>query len=438
MNVQAKLRHPRRRAARLGVAYCIGLAIAGPVCADAVTDWNLVFDQASPAFGGPPARSPPGAMMHVAIHDALNSIDPRYQPYTALSPANPNASPDAAIAAAARDVLINQLSRLPDNAAKAAARTNVQSAYVAALAAIPDGTAENLGVAAGQAAAAAIIALRLNDGQGTPNLPYTLAPGLGVYQPTPPNFATPSFAGLALWTPFAMTSASQFHPGPSPIFALKGAPYARDYNEVKAVGSAVVRNAAPDSEESRIARFFPGGGGNGNALARAAINGLGLDRWQHARLFALRGMAETDALITAFGTKYVYNFWRPVTAIRWADDGNRRTEPDPGWLSYQLTPAYPDYICGLPSVIGSTTEVLRRFFGTDDITFSFTVSIPQPAPAPPEVLTRNYTSLSQAANEAVDARVFGGMHFRDGCEQAKRTSSKVASYVFARYLKPVQ
>ena len=273
-------------------------------------------------------------MMHIAIHDALNSIDRRYQSYTAVGPANAGASPDAAIAAAARDVLINQFSRLPDNAAKAAARATIEARYAADLLAIPDGAAENQGIAAGQAAAAAIIALTKLTSTTARTRPTCRTPsprGPGVYQSTPPNFPTPGFAGLALWTPFAITSTSQFRAPPSPLFALKGAPYARDYNEVKQVGSAVVRNAAPDSEESAIARFFPNGGGNGNAIARNVVGGLGLDRWQHARLFALRGIAETDALITAFEDQVPLQLLATHSAAdRWADDGNRRHRARPG------------------------------------------------------------------------------------------------------------
>ena len=120
-------------------------------------------------------------------------------------------------------------------------------------------------------------------------------------------------------------------------------------------------------------------------------------------------MALHDGAVAVFDTKYTYNFWRPVTAIRAAgSDGNPATDPDPGWLSYQPTPPYPDYTCGLTTNTGAAVEVLRRFFGTDDIAYTFTAA----------GSTRSYSSLSQAAAEAVDARVFGGMHFRTGCNVA--------------------
>ena len=439
MNLQPQRRRdPSWRAARHGLLACgLALAIASPAWADAVTDWNATFDAAAPAFGAPPQRAYLGAMVHIAIHDALNAIDRRYETYDVVPTANPNASPDAAIATAAHAVLINQLSRAPDNTAKIAARANVEAAYIAAMLAIPAGVSKNLGITAGQAAADAIIARRANDGSATPNLPYTLAPGPGVYQSTAPNFPVAANAGWALVTPFAMTSNSQFLAPPSEIFNLRSAVYARDYNEVKTLGNAVVRAAAPDSERSRIARYFPGGGADWSAVTRVIVSSRNLNRWQHARLFALLEIAEADGAISVFDTKYTYNFWRPVTAIHWANDGNPATVSDPAWLPYLVTPPYPDYSCGLPTIAGAATEVLRRYFGTDNVPYSLTVSIPQP-PLPPESLTRSYASLSQASAEAVNARVYAGIHFRDGCVRGVKQGERVGRFAFRNYLRPVK
>ena len=419
-------------------ACLFGLAIAGPAHADAVLDWNATFDSASPAVGGPPQRAYLGAMVHIAIHDALNSIDPRYETYNVVAPANFHASPDAAIAAAAHDVLINQLSRAPDSAAKIAARAEVEGKYVAALAAIPNGNAETRGIEAGQAAAAAIIARRTGDAFATPNLPYTLAPASGRLP------ADPTGTGPARLRRLGVAGAVRHDPPvavplrPSPIFNLKGLPYLLNYLEVKYVGSAAVRSAVPDSDRSRIARFWPNGGANGNAVARTIVAGRNLDRWQQARLFALLNIANVDATISVFDTKYTYNFWRPITAIRWANDGNPFTESDPNWLSYLPTPPYPDYTCGLTITVGSSNEVLRRYFGSDAMRYTLSATIPQAAPLPPETLTRSYRTLSQASAESVDARVFGGMHFRDGCEQGVRQGGKVGRFTFDHYLRPLK
>jgi hypothetical protein len=383
-------------------------------------------------------------MVHIAIHDALNAIDRRYETYDVVPTANPNASPDAAIASAAHAVLIHELNRPPESAARIAARVNVEASYTAALAAILDGTAENLGIGVGQAAADAIIARRANDGSATPHLPYTMAPGPGVYQSTPPNFPTPSFAGFALVTPFAMNSPSQFRSDPGEILDLGSAAYVRDYNEVKQVGNALVRGAAPNSAQSDIPRYWATGGANWNAIARGLAVAGGLDRWQHARLYALMNIAAADAAISVFDTKYTYTFWRPVTAIRWADDGNPATASDPNWLPFLTTPPYPDYTCGLPTIGGANTEVMRRYFGTDYVGYTFTVNtppVPLPAPLvelPGKPITRSFGSLSQATAEAASARVFAGIHFRSGCVQGVRQGTKVGRFVIQHYLRPLK
>lgn len=203
---------------------------------------------------------------------------------------------------------------------------------------------------------------------------------------------------------------AQFEVEPGAIFDLTGDAYARAYNEAKEVGDARLRGVLPNSAESDIARFWPGGGSNWNLTARVIVNGRGLDSWQHARLFALLNIAQADALIANQTWKYFYHFWRPVTAIRWADDGNPDTESDPVWRPFLVTPPYPDYPCALPTATGAATEVIREFFGTDDVAFTRTFNapaVPLPAPLPTlpaKSITRSFDSLAQAAAEAVDAR----------------------------------
>ncbi|MBF6024593.1 vanadium-dependent haloperoxidase [Lysobacter niastensis] len=411
------------------LAGAIALALPGTALADAVTDWNALTTQFGVAAGGPPQQFRVAAMAQIAVHDALNSIDPRYRTYAPLGAANPNASPDAAVARATADVL---LATVPS---QSAAINTAYSNYIAALPACPVSAPTCIadGEAAGAAAAAAIVEMRTLDGSETPHVPYTLAPGRGVYQPTTPTPAPPApfpqFGGWGDVKPFALGSHSQFGSGRTDFFNLKGKTYTADYNEVKSVGSSAVRGAAPDSEESQIARFWPGGGGNLNAVARTIVNGMGLDLWEHARLFALTNIAINDALVVTFHLKFRYNFWRPQTAIRYADDGNPNTDSDPNWSSYLTTPPYPDYPCGLPSTVGAATEVWRDFFGTDEVPFTFT------ATALPPSVTRSYTSLSQAAAESASARVYAGIHFRSGCEAAVRQSEKVGRFVTNTQLK---
>ncbi len=419
------------------------LACSPPVLADSVTDWNRIMDTVSPAVGAPPQRTYLATVVHIAIHDALNAIDRRYQTYSVVPGASATASPDAAIAAAARDTLMHELSRAPETPAKANARTVVEAAYADALAAIPDGASENQGVAAGQAAAAAILTTRQNDGISTPHLPYTMAPAVGVYQPTPTVLASPQFAGFANLRPFTFSDPRRFLPDGSPILHPRSLHYALDYLEVKSLGSARVRGLYPDSELTRIARFWAGGGANWNAVLRNIANGLGMDRWQHARLFALASMAQMDGLIVTFTAKYQRSFWRPVTAIRWANDGNPFTASDNQWLPLLETPPYPDYPCALPTTSGAATEVMRRFFGTDRVGYELTanvppVTLPAPmAPLPAAAITRRFHSLSYAAQESASSRVFAGIHFRDGCHKGLRVGEDVARHAVRHYLKPL-
>ena len=410
---------------RWQLASALLLLLPGSAFADSVTDWSAFADQVIAGAGAPPQQFRVLAMTQIAVHDALNSIDRRYRPYTILGAVNPNASPDAAVARAAADVL---RAAIPSQAVA------IDAQYATSIAALPACPAAapdciNQGIAAGAAAAAAILQLRQGDGSATPHLPYTLAPGPGIYQPTlptpPPPAPYPQFAGWANLKPFAVISRRQFVAPPAPELRLRSRAYADEYNEVKSMGSSVVRSAAPDSEESRVARYFPAGGANLNAIARAVVAGKSLDRWQHARLFAMVNMAVNDALITTFYAKYHYTFWRPYTAIRWADDGNPRTQPDPAWTSYITTPPYPDYPCGLPTTMGAGAQVMRSFFGTDQLPYTLTAG----------GITRAYTRLSDAESDSVDARVYGGIHFRFGCEAGVVQSRKVGKWVYHTQLR---
>jgi vanadium-dependent haloperoxidase-like protein len=422
------------------------LLLPGTGAADVVTDWNLIAGIVAPRFGAPQQQSRVMAIVQIAVHDALNAIDPRHERYTSVGPASPSASPDAAVAAAARRSLLELLAPLPDSPQKQAAVSTIETAYAALLASLPANAATQAGVDTGEAAAAAILALRMNDGSSTPHLPYTLLPAPGVYQPTPnpefPAVITPSFAGWAHVTPFVLNHSAQFEVEPGAILDVSGAAYAAAYNEVKQLGDARVRGGLPNSEESDIARFWPGGGSNWNLTVREIVNGKGLDRWQHARLFAMLNVAEADALIANQTWKYTYNFWRPVTAIRWPDDGNAGTESDQTWRPFLVTPPYPDYPCALPSATGAATEALRQFFGTDKVPFTrfFTApAVPLPAPMaalPSKLITRSFDTLSEAAAEAQSARIYAGIHFREGCQAGARQGTQIGRFVARHAFRP--
>jgi len=450
-------------------ALAAALAIALPARADVVTDWNVVGTTVMPRFGGPPQQYRAMAIASVAAHDALNIIDHRYATYSSNLPsAGPGASPDAAVAAAMRTTLQAMIAALPapagtpeaiaaENAARAAALAAIETQYAATLGAGAPDASELAGIAIGEAAAYAILSQRYNglmqpmDGSGTPGgvADYTPGPwGMGVYQPTPapemPAVQNPTFVRWRYVTPFAVNSATQFRAPPAQIFDLKSARYAAEYNQVKLQGDAFVRGTAPDSQLSLIPRFWAGGGLEWDANVRLVAARRGLDRWQHARLFALVNLSIADALITNFDSKYHYAFWRPVTAIRWTadDDGNPATRVDTHWRPFLQTPGYPDYPCGSTAVTGAATQTLRRFFGTDVLGFTRTVNAPAlPLPAPldalaPRPITRKYVTLSAAEHEQARARVYSGIHFLEGCTAGIRMGNQVADWVYDHKLRP--
>jgi hypothetical protein len=400
----------RRRFVLLIAALVPGLAQA-----DAVIDWNTTAWQTATAAGGPPIQTRINTITHLAIHDALNSIELRYEPYAGTHPAARGASPDAAIATAAYMTLSITVP------SQAAALETTYDTYLAGLtcpAAFPSCVSD--GIAVGAAAAEAILALRANDGAATPHAPYAAPLLPGVYQPTAPNFAAPQFGNWGKVKPFALNRVTQFAAGPSPLMNLRSGTYRRDFQEVMAVGNAAVRGAPENVEsyESRTARYWAGGGANANAIAQRVVAGRGLDRWQHARLFALMNMAQADASFGLFYGKYQYTFWRPITAIQ--------ASGHPQWMSYLVSPPYPDYASGLSGLTASAMEVMRRLLGTDALPYTYTAA----------GIERHFDTLSQAENEAAMSRVYAGIHFRTACMDGLKQGTKVGNYVVRHYLRP--
>jgi hypothetical protein len=414
----------------------------------AVTDWNAAsLDIIATGGQNNLVRTWSMAMVHIAIHDALNAIDRRYAPYAFVGRAAPGASPQAAVAAAAHDVLVSVIpgdrtvAVLPVGfgtpTQQAAGIAAADKAYAAALAAIPDGPAKTDGGAVGQAAAAAILARRRFDG-ATAVVPYTPGTAPGQWQPTPnpvppdpasggPGLAPAVLPGWGNITPFALTSGAQFRPPGPP--ALTSDEYARDFNEVKSLGEKT--SAARSAEQSTIARFwFEGSVHTWNRIARVVAEPYNLSEWDNARLFALLNVAMADGYIAGWNAKYFYNFWRPVTAIRAGDiDGNAKTTADPNWQNLLNTPALPDYPSTHSVEGGAAAEVLARFFGKDQIAFTVTSGAPFPA------LTRSFTSFSQASQENADSRVYDGLHFRSACRDGVKMGTSIGAFVFEQSLK---
>jgi hypothetical protein len=395
---------------------------------DAVRAWNANAGEAALAAciaptGNPLHESHMYAMTHVAIHDALNAIDRRYRPYAFFGHASRRASTDAAVATAARDVLVPVLGQIPapfPPACIAAAIEGVEADYAAALDAIPDRPAKRKGVNVGARAAAAILALRAEDGSDTPLLDFEYPQGdePGEYRFTP---GTP-FAFAPGWqdvTPFVLEDSSQFR-ADEPYDVTESA-YTADFDEVKRLGGGGLTPSERTPDQTEIALFWVESSPlQWNRIARIVATDEGLDLWESARLFGLLNMALADGYVGSFETKYLYNFWRPVTAIRAGDDdGNPDTEGDPTWTPLVQTPPIPDHDSAHAVEGGAAAQVFQRVFGTDGTSFE-TCSLTLPAGSTcgdVSSVTRSFTSFSQAAEENALARILVGFHFRNAVEQ---------------------
>jgi PAP2 superfamily len=426
-------------------------AFASPAGGDAVTVWNANAGVAATKACIAPLDDPfhesrMYAMMHVAIHDALNAIDRRFRPYTFDKRAEPGASPDAAVAAAARDVLVpllGQLPRLPfiTQSCVDASVASVEAAYTAALAALPDTPAKAQGIAVGQAAAAAILALRAVDGPVGPFLnsscPKDTPPG--KYQCTPGA----KFIAFEVWekvTPFVLQDSAQFRPGPP--YAVTDKAYTADFNEVKSLGGdGATTPSARTADQTEIALFWRESSPlKWSRIARAASVNAGLNLWQNARLFGLLNMALADGYIAMSATKNHYSYWRPVTAIQGGEtDGNPDTTGDRTWTPLRPTPANQDYASGHSIEGGAGAEVLRQFFGNDRISFQdCSVTLPAGSTcSDPSPVRRSYTSFSQAATENAYSRILIGFHFRKSVEEGTEYGRKIGERAATSHLQPV-
>ncbi len=429
----------------------LSLLFSGPQSAraDAVTTWNANAGAAAIAacispveLANPLHESRLYAIVHVATHDALNAIDRRFHPYVFRGRVYPWASPDAAVASAARNTLITLIDQLPvPDACRLSGRASVETAYTSALASIPDGPAKTQGIAIGAAAAATILALRANDGSDTPLLVTDYPQGTrpGEYRFTPGNdfvFA-PGWANV---TPFVLRDASQFRPGPP--YNVRSRKYAEDLEEIKLLGGDnVITPSNRTPAETEIGLFWIESSPlQWNRIARTVTASRGLDAWENARLFGLLNMALADGYIGSWEAKFHYYFWRPVTAIREADaDGNPRTSGDPTWTPLQPTYAQPDYPAAHAVQGGAAAEVLARVFGTDHITFeACSLSLPAGSTCTDaSPVLHSFSSFSEAADENALSRILIGIHFRDAVETGTRHGRRIGGRAVTRFLQPV-
>ena len=404
------------------------ILFAGNSRADAVSDWNSIANTVFLA-----AARPGGAAIidmtyvQIAVFDAVNAIDHRYKPFAVRpSCAVSWASRESATAAAAYGVLV---SFYPSQ------QHFLDSVYTAYLATLPDNEARAKGIAIGEEVAQKFLALRSGDGRNAPVTYTFLPPGPGVYQLTPgapPPPATPQTPWIALLRPFTLNSPSQFRaPGPPPLASKR---WGRDFNETRLYGAH--DNSARSPLQTEIGLFYaenPGNQLSRNIRLIATAHGLSLA--ENARFFAQLYVTIGDAVIAGWDSKFHYNFWRPVTAIRNADiDGNPETHPDTAWLPLVVTPGHPEYPAAHGCVTGGLAYALEKYFGTSHLAVTLTSTSVTGIP----LVQHSFSNIHEIVTEVINARVYGGMHYRTSGEDGAAIGREVSEWVSRHYFKRLE
>jgi hypothetical protein len=416
------------------------LAVATTAAADVVADWNVCAPaiigagRAAVQFGAGPSGQLDLAAMHLAMHDAVQAYDQRFEPYAGAIATGGG----SAVAAAARAAHAVLLAKFP---AQLAAIDACYAASMTGVALAPADLASSDAV--GQAAATNVLLSRNGDGSFPPSpiTPFTGGTAPGEWRP---NAGAASMVApwLGAVRPFTIESVHRCQADdPPPLTSLE---YAEAYNEVKAIGAT---GSARTEEQGHIARMFSGNfAGQFNRLARelaaAYLGGTDLaSLGSRARLFALLNTAGADSVICAWNAKTAFNFWRPVTAIRnGGADGNSLTEQDASWTSYMPAPNYPDYTSGANNFGGSMTRILELFFSSDKPfetpfrIYALGGAVPL---LPTDPLYREYTKFSAVAKDIIDARIYLGIHFRFADTEARSQGRRVANYAFRNILEPI-
>jgi hypothetical protein len=381
-----------------------------------VTDWDAVGTQAFSAAGLTPAEGHViFAYVAIAVYDSVLSVEGGYRPFAVDVDAPPGTSAQAAVAAAAHSILVHYL--------PAQAPTILDPAYAASLATIPAGQGKTDGIAVGEGIAALVIAVRAGDGFRAP-VTYTAPnpPIPGVWIPTAPT--PPIGTYLGLMRPFSLDSADQFRPDGPP--ALDSKRWAREYNEVKQIGSST--STTRTAEQTLAARFWaeaPVQQAHGSF--RKFVLDHDLDVVDAARFMAMISVTYADALIACFDAKYHYAFWRPITAIRAGDtDGNTATVGDPAWSPLLTTPNHPEYPSAHSCLTPAGGRVMARFLGTQQIDLT--------VPSLTGLGDRHFNDVQDLQDEVGNARIWGGIHYRsaveDGITIGKKTVNQVLNHHF--------
>lgn len=385
--------------------------------ADVVTDWNIKAGEIIiEAKLGPPPANRVMAIVQTAVYEAVNTITKRYPASGPPREAAPGASVEAAVAAANHATFVKLM---PSQQAA------IDTAYQAALALIADSPAKTVGISVGEKAAAAILAVRFDDGAATGET-YRPATTAGVYVPT----VIPVTPQWPQRKPWLLTSPAQFRPGPPPT--LTSAVWARDYNEVKELGGK--NSTRRSAEQTAIARFWEATlPPIYHGLVRSVATMPGREVTQNARLFAAVTQATDDAHIAFLDAKYHYNLWRPITAIRNGDiDSNDATERDPSWTSFIDTPMHPEYPCAHCTVSGAVGTVLQAEIGAGPTPTLTTTSYTAQGAA------RSWTTIDAFMQEVAQARIYDGVHYRNSTEVGTAMGKQIGELAVAKYLRPLK
>ena len=378
---------------------------------NAVVHWSGVAASAIVVGRAPASSAVLGGMVHGAMYDAVAAVEGGLKPFATGVTAPPGASADAAVAQAARDVLV---ARVPGQA------TPVQIAYDAFMASIPNGAAKDGGKAVGAAAAAGMLAMRTGDRFDDPNVYVQPPPGPGVFEPIAPT--PPVDPKLAFVRPFTYESPSDYRPGGPPELTSKR--YANDVAELQAYGrvNSSVRTAL-QTETVRFhteQTFF-----QFNRTLRELAKSRGLDLRESARLLGYVNVATADTMIACWEAKYHYLFWRPNHAIQRADtDGNPATSPDATWLPL-IVGNHPEYPSGHGCYTGAVTESLRNYFGTKRVKLVVSSTVTG--------TTRTYEQLDDLVVDVENARVWGGLHYRTTMTDTAKHFPRIARDVGKRH-----
>jgi PAP2 superfamily len=387
---------------------------------DQVVEWNQELQKVLVAPGAQPASIHPTrtlAITQIAVYDAVNGILRRGEPLVVDAHGPRGASPDAAAAAAAHTAL---------DALLPTQQPAIDAFFQASLVQLGAGERVERGLRFGERVADAVLTARANDGAAVTAPAFTPGAGPGEYQLTPPAFAPAAFTQTSHVAPFVLERASQFRPAPPP--ALTSPRYAADFSEVHSLGE--LNSTTRTADQTTIGKFW----GAApiwivwNQIADQAALGFGNSLAQNARLFALLDTTLGDGAIALYDAKYAYHRWRPITAITALDQGNPNAAPDPNWLPLANTANDPSYPGAHAEFSQAATTVLQDFFGTDVFSFSLT--------SPSVGIRRDFTSFSQAADEASASRIFAGQHFRYDEDAGQALGAQVGDFVLDNAVSP--